>query len=119
MTGDTDATSLSYEAAVALHLQGRVGEAERAYRSVLKSHPDHGEALHGLGVLYLQNRQAEMAVACLRKAVASSGGSPTIRNNLGVALCAAQRFTEAAQVYREAIRAAPDSVPSLLNFGRS
>jgi tetratricopeptide (TPR) repeat protein len=118
MTGDNDAAGPSYQAALALHMQGRAGEAEQAYRAVLESHPDHAEALHGLGVLHLQNRRADLAVDFLRRAVVASGGSPVIRNNLGVALCAAGRFAGAAEVYREAVRAEPDSVPPLLNLGK-
>jgi tetratricopeptide (TPR) repeat protein len=118
MNGDKDAARPTYEQALALHLNGRAGEAEQVYRAVLKLQPDHGEALHGLGVLYLQSRRAENAVSCLRQAVVASGGAPTIRNNLGVALCATRRFDEAAEVYRELVRSEPDSVPALLNLGK-
>ena len=120
MTDDKGAAgpAFTYETATALHMQGRAGEAERAYEAFLKSHPDHGEALHGLGVLCLQSGRPEKAVAHLRRAVEVSGGSATIRNNLGVALCAARRFSEAAEVYREAIRLEPGSVSALANLGK-
>ncbi|MGB8601340.1 MAG: sulfotransferase, partial [Rhizomicrobium sp.] len=111
-------TTASYETALAFHMQGRKAEAEQAYQAFLALHPDHGETLHGLGVLYLQNGQTDKAVTYLRQAVAVSGDNTTIRNNFGVALCAAHQFSEAAAVYRAAIEADPASVSSRLNLGQ-
>ena len=119
MTGEIPAPEGdAYIRAAALHAQGRVRDAETAYRATLAADPDHGEALHGLGVLYLQTGRVEAAIGTLHKAVAASGGAVTVRNNLGVALCTAKRFTEAAEVYREVLQVEPDSVPSLVNLGK-
>ena len=111
-------TGDAYKLAASLHAQGRAGEAEQAYRSVLLRQPDHGEALHGLGVLYMQTRRLEAAITTLRQAVTASGGAVTVRNNLGVALTAARRFAEAAAVYREALLLEPDCLPALVNLGK-
>ena len=108
----------AYARAVALHAKGRVRDAEAAYRAALAADPDHGAALHGLGVLYLQTGRIEAAIGTLQKAVTALGGAVTVCNNLGVALCTAKRFAEAAEVYREALQLEPDSVPSLVNLGK-
>ena len=42
--------SHSFDDAVRLHQEGRVVEAELAYRQVLREQPDHAGALHLLGV---------------------------------------------------------------------
>ncbi|MGA3001404.1 MAG: tetratricopeptide repeat protein [Acetobacteraceae bacterium] len=34
---------------IALHQQGRLNDAERAYQNVLREQPDHFDALHMLG----------------------------------------------------------------------
>jgi tetratricopeptide (TPR) repeat protein len=118
MTGDIHTPDGdAYELAAALHSQGRIGEAEKAYLAALTTCPDHSGALHGLGVLYLQTGRTEAAISRLRKAAAVAGGTVTILNNLGVALCAAKRFAEAADVYRQALKVEPDSVSSLVNLG--
>jgi len=119
MTGNDRAANVaaSYETAARLHRAGRLGEAERAYETVLASDPGHVEALHGLGVLSLQSGKAERAVAYLRRA-AAAGGSVTVLNNLGVALCAAGHYDEAIAVYRESVRRDPGSVFSLVNLGK-
>lgn len=92
-----------------LHAAGRAQEAERLYREVLASQPDHVEALHGLGVLCLQTQRLEPALKYLGKAVAVDPASATLLNNLGVALAAAGRFEEAADAYRRSLTIAPDA----------
>src|SRR5438046_6544 len=47
--------------AMALHQSGQLGEAERLYKSVLASHPNHFEALHYLGLLEAQRGRFEDA----------------------------------------------------------
>lgn len=114
---DKACVQASYDRALALHAQGRYAEAEQMYGAVLQMQPDHVEALHGLGVLSLQNNRYDRAVELLRGAVAA-GGSMTVRNNLGVALCAAQKFPEAAGVYREAAKIDPVAALPRFNLGQ-
>lgn len=109
--------AVSYEAALALQLKGRAREAEQIYEAFLSSHPGHSEAWHGLGIIRLQSGRTDQAIEDLHKAVAA-GGTAAVRNNLGVALCAAQRFAEAAEVYREIVRSDPGAVSSLGNLGQ-
>jgi tetratricopeptide (TPR) repeat protein len=109
--------SHSYEAALALHMQGHVREAELAYEEFLKSHPGHSEAWHGLGIIRLQSGRTGLAIDNLRQSVAA-GGSAVVQNNLGVALCVAQRFAEAADVYRAIVKSDPEAVSSLGNLGQ-
>jgi tetratricopeptide (TPR) repeat protein len=119
MTGKDRATDdgTTYETAALLHRQGRLDRAERAYEAVLAADPGHVEALHGLGILSLQSGKTDRAVTYLRRAV-SAGGSVTVSNNLGVALCAVGQYDEAIAVYREALRRDPGSVFSLVNLGK-
>ena len=111
------ATHPSYETALTLHMQGRLDEAERLYAAFLQSHPDHSEALHGLGVILLQSGRIDAAIDNLRKAV-STGGSDVVKNNLGVALCKAARLAEAAEVYRDILRSAPNALVAKGNLGQ-
>ena len=50
--------SSTLDTAQALHLQGRLAEAETLYREVLQRQPDAVEALEGLGVLAYQHGRA-------------------------------------------------------------
>ena len=51
-----------FEAAMSLHRQGKLGDAELHYRSILGLHADHLGTLHGLALLLAQTgRFAEAA----------------------------------------------------------
>ncbi|GAA0566480.1 tetratricopeptide repeat-containing sulfotransferase family protein [Rhizomicrobium electricum] len=107
----------AYQAAVALHMQGRTAEAEAAYLGVLNTHPDHGNALHGLSVLYVQTGRTEAAVGCLRRAVAATPNDPVLWCGLGEVLGALQGHDEAAQCFARATQLAPDFALAHFNRG--
>jgi protein O-GlcNAc transferase len=48
--------------AIALHQAGRLQEAERLYRAILQTHPQHAEAQHNLGVLAVQSGRPFVAL---------------------------------------------------------
>ncbi len=77
-TGDTQpqaqnpaavALQAKFDQAMALHQQGRLAEAERIYREILRQQPNHFGALHRLGVIALQTRHTERAVELIGKAI--------------------------------------------------
>lgn len=117
MTTPTSISPSSYDAALAAHMAGRVQEAERLYEAFLKIEPGHSEAWHGLGVLRLKSGRLLGAIEALEKAVAA-GGSAVVQNNLGVALCAAERFQDAAEVYRTILAGDPKAASALANLGQ-
>ena len=51
--------------------EGKLQEAERLYRAVLDSVPEHPEANHNLGILTLSLNQIKTAVILLKTAVES------------------------------------------------
>jgi Flp pilus assembly protein TadD len=61
---------------VALQQQGKLADAERIYREVLRERPDHFGALHLLGVISLQTRHTEQAFELLQKAIARNANAP-------------------------------------------
>ena len=48
--------------AVQHYQAGRLPEAESLFKQVLQVHPDHSDALHGLGVITYQLHQYDQAV---------------------------------------------------------
>ena len=66
--GQTNQARLA--AAVALHQQGRLTEAEALYRDILRRDPNHFDALHLCGVAALQARRTAEGVALVRDAIA-------------------------------------------------
>lgn len=100
--------------AVALHRDGKLSEAEAAYRSILGQHPGDAAALGLLGhCLTLQGRYAD-AVAILRRAVASDPGSAETLFNLAVACKSQGEHSMALAHLRKAIQMRPDFIEAHL-----
>ena len=55
--------------AVAAHKEGKLQEAERFYRAILKSQPSHPDANHNLGILALSVNKAEEALPLFKAAL--------------------------------------------------
>ncbi len=103
--------------AVALHGQGRLADAERAYRAILAAAPAYAPALRNLGVLAMQAGQPDAALALLGQALAAAPNSPETLYNLGYVLMAVGRAAEAELRLRQALAAAPGYVDALANLG--
>ena len=68
---------------------------------VLKSAPDHSAALTNLGAIYSDLGEREMALDCLRKALAAAPGNPQIKLDLANALSQFGDQREAKALYIE------------------
>ena len=77
-------------------------DAAATYRAILQTNPDDGEALNGLGVAEVLQRQFPAAEATFRKAVAKAPTDVAPRNNLALSL-ALQGKTEEATRLLEAL----------------
>ena len=62
------------DSAQALHIQGRLSEAETQYREVLEWQPDAVEALRGLGALAYQHGRVDEAMDLFARCGDSAGG---------------------------------------------
>ena len=102
---------------LALHLAGRLPEAEAIYRQVLEAKPGHADANHLLGGLAHQAGNHSQAVELISKALAKIPKHPVYCNTLGNALQALGRLDEAASSYRKAIAIKPDHAEAHNNLG--
>ena len=55
--------------AVTAHKEGKLQEAERLYRSILKSQPAHPDANHNLGALAVSVNKADVALPLFKTAL--------------------------------------------------
>jgi tetratricopeptide (TPR) repeat protein len=76
------AIQAAVEAAIALHRAGRVAEAEKVYRDVLRQDPNHPDALHLLGLIAHHAGQAAAAEQLMRRAIAVDPGVALYHLNL-------------------------------------
>jgi tetratricopeptide (TPR) repeat protein len=100
------------QAALELHRNGRLPEAEALYRRILSATPRHFDALHMLGVLALQSNRSADAVELIGKAIRANGNIAAAHFNLGNALRAEKRFEDAAKAFARAIALRPDHAES-------
>jgi Tfp pilus assembly protein PilF len=103
--------------ALAAHQQGDSDGAEALYRNVLANEPDNTLAQHFLGVIHYQRRELAAALPLLERSVAGSPAEPEFRNNLGLALAAADRESDAIAAYRSALDLKPDHAVAWNNLG--
>jgi tetratricopeptide (TPR) repeat protein len=72
--------------AVALHNQGRLGQAQALYEQILRQHPRHFDALHLLGVVAAQSGNPGRAVDIISKALEIAPHNAVAHKNRGAAL---------------------------------
>jgi len=102
--------ALSREAALNLEQQGKLSDAETAWRAILKAQPGNAEALAHLGLIASHQEDYKDAAAYYRKALAVNPKLPGVRLNLGLALFKSGKMKEAVPVFEQLLKsAAPDS----------
>lgn len=103
--------------AIDAHRQGRLDEAEKTYRSILKVRPDNPDALHFLGVLLHQRGRGKEAIARIERALRIDPNYLDARINLGNVYKETGNTDKAAAIYREVIAARPDHASAYNNLG--
>jgi protein O-GlcNAc transferase len=96
------------ETGISHHLAGRLTPAERIYRQILATQPNHAQALNLLGALASQVGKSDAALELIRRAIAVQPDFALAHFNLGVALCARGQMDEAVASFRQAARINPD-----------
>lgn len=95
------------------HRSGRLQEAERGYRAVIQSDPNHADAVHWLGVLILQAGQPADALPLFEKAAILRPGDAAFQYNLAHAWLGTRKIDQAIIAFENAVRLDPDRVESL------
>ena len=95
-------------AAVALHRQGKLDEAEVLYQQVLQADPKYAEALHYLGLVRFQQRRWYEALDLARRAIAAAPNSVEPYISVGNTCVQLGLVTTAAQAYKSAVELWPD-----------
>ena len=109
----------SFERAFALHREGRLAEAEVAYRSLIIAGSTEPRLQGLLGALCLQTRRLDEAVDLLRRATAVEPRSPTAHANLGLALLGRGEHAEALACCERALALFPAYPEALVTRGNA
>ncbi|MGE0734969.1 MAG: tetratricopeptide repeat protein [Alphaproteobacteria bacterium] len=106
-----------FELGLALHRQGKLGEAAHIYAEILERQPNHFDALHLLGVAAVEAGRTERGIELIRSAIGLNDQVAEAHSNLGNALQVLKRHQEAVACYDKAIALKPDFPDVHLNRG--
>jgi protein O-GlcNAc transferase len=106
-----------FEQGMAAHRAGRLDQAEKLYRQVLRADAASFSALHMLGFLKAQQGKYDDAIALLNKAVRKNPVEPAALAHYAHALMAAQRFSEALAAYDRLLVLQPGHFEAHYNRG--
>jgi tetratricopeptide (TPR) repeat protein len=108
------------------HEHGEFEKAERFYTAVLHIHPDHFDALHGLGLINYRRGRLDAALALIQAALKADLDRADGFSSLGLVFHALKQFERALRSYDEGLRLAPGDAEllnrrgvALLELGRS
>jgi protein O-GlcNAc transferase len=108
-----------FEAAVLLHNQGKLDEAERHYRAVLELQPDHLGTLRRLAFILIQDRRFAEAAQIYERVVAIDPGDALARANFGQLLLSVGRPERALAQLEASIALKPESAETHTNLGNA
>ena len=91
------------EQALALHRQGRLPEAEKAYRAILARDPSNAEVGHLLGTLALDAGLPQAAVPILEHVVTLQPANPAFHVSLGTSYAQAGHPADALRSFDQAL----------------
>ena len=102
---------------MALLRLGRVAEAEKVWRELIRDHPDYGRAYLNMASLSIQRRDWPAVERLARAAVEREPRSTAAWNNLGIGLEELGRTAEAEAAYRRGSEVDANDWRALLNLG--
>lgn len=105
--------------ATRLHQQGQLAQANQIYNTILQANPNHGGALHMLGVLAYQTGHHDAACELIGKAIEQNPKDPAPQVNRGLALSAAGRHEESLAHFDRAIALRPEFAEAHVNRGKA
>ena len=106
-----------FQQAVRCHQSGRLPEAQELCQQILRRQPDHGDAMHMLGILALQKGEHDVAADLIRRAILHIPSNPHAHCNLATALQNMAKADEAIAAYRQAIAVEPRLLKAHSNLG--
>src|SRR5437763_453094 len=89
---------------------GQLVEAERIYRSILKTSPQNSDAWHFLGLIGYEVRNYAGAIDCISRAIQLRPEFGAYHSNLGLVYLAQKDFPHAIASLRSAVELAPRMV---------
>ena len=107
----------TYKQAIIFHQEGKFEEAERLYREILKTQPEHLDANNNLGIVLASRGKLKQAKEYYKKAIVLNPDFVFAYNNLGNVLKGLGELKEAEESYKKAIELKPNFTDTHYNLG--
>ena len=95
----------SLQLAFSLHRSGRIAEAARLYRKIIKRNPREAHALHSLGIIEAAGGNPVEAARLMARSVSVQTGNVQFMQNYATVLCQLEQFEAAAEVCLKGLQA--------------
>jgi predicted O-linked N-acetylglucosamine transferase (SPINDLY family) len=119
LTSSDNSSAFTLQDAIALHLQGKLGQAEEMYRQLLVHRPQNADLFNLLGVVAHQRERYQEALDLISCAVAIDPRVASFHANLGTSLKALGRYDEAIKCFDQAIFLHPAYAQAHYNRGNT
>lgn len=106
----------SRDAALSLEQQGKLAEAETAWKAMLKAQPGNGEACAHLGLIASRQERYKDAAAYYQKALVLNPKIPGLRLNLGLAFFKGGEMKQAAPVFAQLLKSSAPNSPEAQRY---
>ena len=101
------------------HLSGNITLADRTYKDILKTYPEHFQCLHYLGILAYQRNAINDSVNYLQRAIEIDDSNAETFNAYAVVLELSGKMDMALQQWEKAIKLNPDFADAFSNYGNA
>lgn len=108
-----------YLNAVQHHRAGHLEQAETLYRQLLTANPRHADALHMLGVVYLQTQRIHEALDYIAKALTIHPNQPEFLNHYALALKTDGQLDAAIKHFQQGILQHPKDLDLQINLANT
>ena len=98
---------------------GRLPEAERLLKEVIRRFPKKSEAFLYLGLIASSKGQLDSAISYLRSAIKADPRYTEAHVNLGIALAQKEEYAEAGKAFSDALKINPNHVKAHYNYAAS
>ena len=99
------------------HQKKNLTIAEKLYKEVLETRPNHLEAICYLGTLFVQAKKISLAKPLFLKAVEINPNNPNINNNLGNIFFELGEIQKSSKYFEKAIQLQPNHADAYYNLG--
>ena len=106
-----------FDLALNNHKKNNLKVAEKLYKEILETKPNHLEAICYLGTLFAQTKKLNLAKTLFYKAIKINPNNPSINNNLGNIFLELGESQKAISFYEKAIKLQPDFSQTHFNLG--